>query len=72
MVSSLPGTGGNCYKLILEKLKHTLYSSDHCQPKGRFLRSCKMKRVINTFLAAACVYIVWLYIILELVDGVLQ
>ena len=31
-----------------------------------------MKQSISTFLAAACVYAVWLYIILELVDGVLQ
>lgn len=30
-----------------------------------------MKRAINTFLVAACVYAVWLYIVLELVDGVL-
>ena len=31
-----------------------------------------MKQSINTFLVAACVYIVWLYILLEVVDGVLQ
>jgi len=31
-----------------------------------------MKKTINTFLAAACVYVVWLYILIELVDGVLQ
>ena len=30
-----------------------------------------MKQSISTFLTAACVYAVWLYIILELVDGVL-
>lgn len=30
-----------------------------------------MKQSISTFLVAACVYAVWLYIILELVDGVL-
>jgi len=71
VANPLPGTGGNCYKLILEKLKHTLYSPHHCQEIGRFLRSCNMKRAINTFLAAACVYAVWLYILIELVDGVL-
>jgi hypothetical protein len=31
-----------------------------------------MKQSITTFLTAACVYIVWLYILLEVVDGVLQ
>jgi hypothetical protein len=31
-----------------------------------------MKKAINTFLAAACVYAVWLYILIEVVDGVLQ
>lgn len=30
-----------------------------------------MKQAINTFLASACVYAVWLYILIEIVDGVL-
>jgi hypothetical protein len=31
-----------------------------------------MKQAINTFLTAACVYAVWLYILIEVVDGVLR
>jgi hypothetical protein len=31
-----------------------------------------MKTSIADFLTAACVYIVWLYILIEVVDGVLQ
>jgi hypothetical protein len=30
-----------------------------------------MKRAINTFLTTACVYAVWLYILISIVDGVL-
>lgn len=30
-----------------------------------------MKQAINAFLTAACVYAVWLYILISIVDGVL-
>ena len=31
-----------------------------------------MKQTISTFLASACVFAVWLYILIEVVDGVLR